>query len=348
MSNRYRENIDEKGFPLDSDGSPTPLFLETVVGSLAEERRDQINLRAQRAKRYNKLREFALEKLEKRKYSVFNLLVSPDEVIEKLASLRGEYPDLDFDLNINVGSVIKQKVSSIRSFLFWFISLEEIPGWLEMLFCEQFDSILIPEKLISGSVRYSELRSNIEYYEQIGEDPELSKYIQITENSQKFREALAIYQIYQVYGRTEAWQLVNQIYSENTLKKWIQTGESLARNYCVIRCPRYVFKDKVRRRGYSHSSHDPNSLRSQKGKVSKMIQESSVNQQLEETISRIKLKQAQLFEKRLDVFLELESDLPQEIKKEVFQRLLDETIPSKISKIEDDSQSSTNSEGGRQ
>lgn len=48
------------------------------------------------------------------------------------------------------------------------------------------------------------------------------------------------------------------------------------------------------------------------------------NQELEETKTRIKLKQAKLFEERLDRYLQLESrEIPSSERKRIFQSLLE-------------------------
>jgi hypothetical protein len=58
-----------------------------------------------------------------------------------------------------------------------------------------------------------------------------------------------------------------------------------------------------------------------------MINKDPETQELEDTITRIKLKQAQLFEKRLDAILAIQSEVPKEIKKEYFHQMIKETIP---------------------
>jgi hypothetical protein len=58
-----------------------------------------------------------------------------------------------------------------------------------------------------------------------------------------------------------------------------------------------------------------------------MINKDPETQELEDTITRIKLKQAQFFEKRLDAILAIQSEVPKEIKKEYFHQMIKETIP---------------------
>lgn len=325
----WNPSYDEKGFPLDRDGSPTPLFLQGTLGSLAEERRFQPNFAKSRERMYNKERGKAFRELEATcQPDLFNFLTNPNEMLAKLASLRSSYPNLTLDVNVNVGTIIKQKVSLIRSFLIWYLSLKEVPKWIDWMICQEFDRILLPEKLIQGSIPSLRRKGEEDQREEgSGETEQYSPKIRLSYNSQKFREALALYSLYQIIGREETWSLITEIYSEQTLKQWKQTGESLARSHCVVTIPRYTVREKVRRRGYAHSSTDPNSLRSQKGRIIKMINQEQEVQELEDTISRIKLKQAQLFEKRLDALLALQAEVPKEIKKEVFNHLIGETIP---------------------
>jgi hypothetical protein len=196
------------------------------------------------------------------------------------------------------------------------------------MICQEIDRILLPEKLIEGSISAIELQELDDEGMPISSEKEYcTPRIVLSYNSQKFREALAIYSLYQTIGREQTWEFINQIYSEKTIEVWIKIGKNLALNHCALTIPRYAVREKVRRRGYAHTSNDPNSLRSQKGRISKMMTNEQEIQELEATISRIKVKQAQLFERRLDALLAIQSEIPKEIKREVFQSLVGNTLP---------------------
>jgi hypothetical protein len=320
--------FDGNGFPLDRDGNPTPLFLQGTVGSLAEERKQSSDLQKKKVRDYNKERSKVLRKFpELCSTSLFNFLTNPSETLERLASVRSEYPSVDLDLNLNIGTLILQKVSLLRNFLIWYLYQTNIPKWIEFLIFQELDRLLVPEKLVEGNVSLYEQVQDEQTGENVRKTRDTPK-VRITYTSQKYKEALIIYKLLTIRGREETLKIVETIYSKDNLKKWYETGLSLVTTFKVISIPRAKFKEKIRRRGYSRSSMDPNSLNAQKGRLEKMISKSQQNQEYEETIERIKLKQAQLFERRLDAFLALEDDsLPVEAKKEVFSSLLGENFP---------------------
>jgi hypothetical protein len=182
----------------------------------------------------------------------------------------------------------------LRSFLIYYIQLE-VPQWIEFLIEEGLDRILKQEKLKSGG--------------------------------KTFRENYIIRQTYILLGKQECLQLLKRTYSEDNLQKWYNTGKSLCKSTEIVRIPYARVKEKVRRRGYHDSSTNKfktKSFQKRRKESPVMVNKSPEAQELEQIRERILLKQAKLFEQRLNRYLEIESsDTTPEKKKELFNSLVE-------------------------
>lgn len=322
----------------DKDGSPSPFFLQSVVGSLAEERRTS-SPRSYFV--YNrKVRNF--HQKFSNYFNLHYLFSNCADFLEKLASVEGEYPDLGLALNINLQKLTGDRIKGIRSFLIYYISLEEVPPWIEYLVNEQLDRLLSEKDVIRGNIKCKvDSKADIPDKFVVYGETYTRRYIEYKQSSQRFIECLTLYKSYLLLGRHQAKQLIEQLYSRTTIEVWRKQAERAARNLDLVRISQIHVKEKIRRRGNSHSSSDPNSKRNQRRKVNEMMKKEEEVRILEETILRIKSKQAKLFEKRLDAFLALEdTSLSKEERRLLFNSILgDSYIPEK----EDDSNIDLNS-----
>lgn len=319
---RYQSHptFDEKGFPVDRDGSPTPLFLMGVVGSTAEERQESTK---RSYTSFNKL----CDRFNEKYNNLFNLnylLSNPEDFIERLASVEGEYPTLGLNLSINLQALTGDRIKDLRSFLVYYLSFESIPPWIAYLIDEQLDRLLVSTEIVRGSISAKVGKNeNIDAEYELYENSYTRRRIKYTQSSQRYLECLTIYKTYTLLGREHANLLLEGIYGKNTLEVWKMKAKNKASSFVTVRAKKIIIKDRIRRRGNSHSSSDPNSLRSQKGRLSKMIQKEQEVINLEEQIERIKRKQAALFERRLDAFLALEdTSLTREERRIAFKSIL--------------------------
>lgn len=286
----------ESGFPEDREGSPTPYWLESVVGSLAEERRKSSS---KSFRNYNRLVLKARNQFRS-EFSVHKLKLHPENFYIKLSDLEALYPSLTYQLEFNLQELTQSKQRLLRSFLFYFYS-NDFPEWFIFLVEEELDKLLPVGKVANGG--------------------------------KVFKENLIIRQTFLLLGRQSGLQLLSEVYSEENIERWKHTGECLCTHYSLVKLPKANLKDKVRRRGYKETSSNKHKQKSMEG----VVNMSTEARDLEEVKRRIKLKQAELFEKRLDRYLEIESELSSQKRKEIFYSLLeeeDQIAPSDLPTLE--------------
>lgn len=204
-----------------------------------------------------------------------------------MSDLEALCPSHTIDLRFNIQNLTKSNQKLLRSFLVFYYT-SEVPDWISFLIEEELDSILSTERVESGG--------------------------------KIFKENLIIRQTFSLLGKELGTQILKSVYSERNLEIWYNTGKKLSSSFEVVRIPISNPKPVVRRRGHKGSSSNPRISKDQ----SKEVKMSRENQELEETKTRIKLKQAKLFEERLDRYLQLESrEIPSSERKRIFQSLLE-------------------------
>lgn len=279
-----------KGHAADGDGSPSPFWLESIRGSTSLERSSS---GPKNFESYNRKVRKA-RKLANKELTLENLLLRENEFLMKLSALEARYPSTTFEFYVNIQDLVKSNMKLLRSFLIYYIQIEVSP-WIEFLIEEGLDRILKQEKLKSGG--------------------------------KTFRENYIIRQTYILLGKPECLQLLRRIYSEDNLSKWYRTGKNLSKSSEVIKIPYARVKEKVRRRGYHESSTNKfktKSFQKRRKESPVMVNKSPEAQELEQTRERILLKQAKLFEQRLNRYLEIESsETTPEKKKELFNSLVE-------------------------
>jgi hypothetical protein len=201
----------------------------------------------------------------------------------------------------------------LRSFLIYYY-LADFPDWLRFYIEESLDSILKLERIPSGG--------------------------------KTFREAFTIRSIFLNLGKDLGFQQLCGIYRRDNLQKWYETGRKLSSTYQIVKIPYARVKEKIRRRGYHEtSSNKPYKIRNSRdwnkqGLPLKakgdpiMVKESNTSIELEETRQRILLKQAKLFEKRLDDYLALaDPELTPSVKRTVYENLIGSDSQEKLEKL---------------
>lgn len=308
--NSYLYLLQEEEFPTDKEGNPTPTWLETVLGSTSEERR---NSKPKSYQSYNRQVSKARRTLSS-DFSLDKLLTNEEEYIIQLSVLEARFPTLTWYRGINVQELCQSKMKLLRSFLLYYYSLEVSP-WIEMEIEESLDLILTKERLQSGG--------------------------------KTFRECFAIRQIFILCGRTIGMEILSQIYSKENIQRWIRTGKSLAISAQTVKIPYANPKTKIRRRGNRGSSTNNLKMKffnSKRKGDPVMVTKSPESQELEEIKQRILKKQAILFEQRLDSFLQITSpSVPISQKRELFNQLVE--INEEESQFEVSQQSNSKKEG---
>lgn len=276
-------DFDENGDLVDRDGSPSPYWLTNSIGSLAEERRQSSR---------NKSFAYNRQVSKARRYfnstfSLLNLISSTENFNIKLSELEASYPSLTFQFQTNIQEVTKSNGRLLRSFLIFWYQQENVEEWIKFYVEESLDKILSIERF--------------------------------QPDNKIFKENLIIRQTFLILGKDIGLELLKEVYSEQNLKRWSETGKNLCKNHQVVKIPLFVVKEKMRRRGYKESSSNKHISKNQEGEV-RMSEES---RELEETRRRILAKQAKLFEERLDRYLQLESkEISSQKKREIFNSLL--------------------------
>lgn len=287
-----RINLSEeraKGFAVDRDGSPSPFWLESIRGSTSLERSSS---EPKNFNSYNRKVRKA-RKLANKELTLENLLLRENEFLMKLSALEAWYPSTTFEFYVNIQDLVKSNMKLLRSFLVYYIH-SEVPSWIEYLIEEGLDRILKQERLKSGG--------------------------------KTFRENFIIRQTYILRGKQECLRLLEEIYSKDNLSKWYRTGKNLCKSFEVIKIPYARVKEKVRRRGYHESSTNKfktKSFQKRRKENPVMVIKSPEAQELEQVRERILLKQAKLFEQRLNRYLEIENpETTPERRKELFNSLV--------------------------
>lgn len=182
----------------------------------------------------------------------------------------------------------------LRAFLLYYYT-RKVSAWIQFEIENSLDLILKKEKLQSGGTA--------------------------------FRECYIIRQTFLLLGKQEGERLLGNLYSDENISRWKRTGKSLASSYRTVKIPLVNVKEKVRRRGYHETSSNKQKTHSfQKNKKGDpvIVKKSPESIELEETKQRILLKQAKLFEQRLDEYLRIsDPELSPSQKKEVFNRLVE-------------------------
>lgn len=329
-------------------------LIDYVYGSLADERRKPRPKTAQYF--YNKDRNQCLRKYSKF-FTLSYLLKNPDDFNIKLSESEACYPNLSFEINFGLQEITGSDIRKIRAVLFWYL-FEAPDNWINILIEESFAKYLDPKGLLfikteTRREKISEFQSKrtitLESVKKSSDgtvisreirkkqlDPKISNYlhgspeIQIKPKSSRFYECMVIFQQYSILGKSLCRELLEKIYSKSNIAKYIELGRSLIFNSRtqIVKIPRYSVKNKVQRRGYHETSSNKHKSKSQEERVMK----SEENLEYERTIESIKLKQAKLFEQRLDAYLELvESGITDARKKELFSDLLVPKLEKSIS-----------------
>ena len=278
------EKYPESDEIIDSDRTFSPYWLETVVGSLAEERR---NSRTKSYRIYN-LKARKASNFAKEHFSLLQLLDQPDHFLIKLSDLEALYPSLTVFFRINIQELTQSNQRLLRSFLLFYYQ-QEVDPWIKYLIEESLDKILTKERFL-------------------------------TNKEKVFRENFIIRQTFQLLGKDQGLQTIKNIYSDQNLLRWYKTGENLVKQYCCVKIPSVYLKERIRRRGYKESSSNNPKRSKDQGR---RVKESMENRTLEEIKQEILRKQAILFERRLDSYLQLEDpNIPKSKKKEIFSNLV--------------------------
>lgn len=321
-------------------------YIESLHDSIASERAKP--RRDNRANAYNNRRRSALKQYGDC-FTVKHYLKKPDDFIIKLSESEARYPDLQFNLNVNVQEACNSDYRKLRSLLIWYLHLEE--SWLDFYFDESFGKLLSPENMLivttsTKGEKISTLRperqikflkrakvdkitkeripeTEVYGYKSLEQPIKLFKetnpYVRYKDRGSRFLECIVIFQQYLILGRQATLELLHQVYDQENIQRWKSNGEKIISGYRIVRIPSYSKKDKQRKRGYRNTSSSNKITKNQEVKV--MQSEESI--ELEKTLQRIKLKQAQLFEQRLDNYLQLCSEeLSKVEKRQAFQGLL--------------------------
>ena len=190
--------------------------------------------------------------------------------------------------------------------LAWY-NLEKVPQWLNFLVEEELDQILSVESIYA--------------------------------NSKIFRENHIIRQTFLVLGKDLGNEILRSVYQEENLQRWTKTGMNLIQAYEVVKIPLFNVKQTIRRRGHRGSHSNKHKSRDERRRVMESIE----NRSLEEIKRDILKKQALLFEHRLELYLQLEEkDIPRNERREIFNRLLDDT--ESLREMETEEQNTKNPE----
>lgn len=269
-----------------------PYWLEKVQGSLAEERRKPS---PNKDLAYNKQVSKARRTSRQDPLSLKDFLVQPEKLNIKLSLLWSLYPSLQIFVDLDVQKITKRSSRHLRSFMIYFYHHnQDFPSWVKWLIEENFDKILRGEDCSCISPRI-------------------------------LMELKAIRYIFLVLGSTEGFLQLTQIYSKKNLDHWEEVAEELISSYTnLINIPVRRVRQKVWKRGYKESHSNKHKSKDQRGEVAM----STEGRSIEEIKQSILKKQAILFERRLDEFLQLSNEeLSQTEKKEIFRNLLEEGIP---------------------
>lgn len=266
---------------LDRDGSLSPVFLETTLGSLSEERRTS---RTRNYKKLNKL----IGKTYRRfgsKLQMSNLISQPESFNIKLSELVAWCPShqLSCELRWNIQTKVRSNTRLLRSLLVFCINSE-------IDFTENYYLWTFFEELKAYCATFQEREGQVS------------------------KEIFSIYRL--LIGLQDlslCKDFLGKVYSESNIRVWSKTGENLFLGLSFFHISYINVKEKVRRRGYHETHSNKNKSKDQRGEV-QMSQESRDLEQIKESI---KIKQALVFEKQLDLILQ---SYDQDIEPEVLRQ----------------------------
>lgn len=264
-----------------------PYWLDGLQGTRSEERRSsrpQYSVKA-----YKRLR-----RIEKQtSIKCLDILVNPDLLNIQLSQFGREYPDDALNLRITkFERVISEGKGRYKRLLDTFIFLKyhlQVEEWLfEFLgFAEKFRRVL--RKRCFDNPRFNELYRVIELY----------------------------------YGTTPAQfrQILNEIYQPSQLQDKYIRGKKMVKVLEIHLIDSRLPKEKIRRRGYSHSAKKDSEAEKERRDCMNNIERE--NELLREEILN---KQLKLFKENLDLLLELSSqDIPKKAKQSLLRHHIDET-----------------------